>query len=48
MVGPAAIYVGRVMAFDTPELMRGWAISCATPLAIQASSRPHWSVPMTR
>jgi NhaA family Na+:H+ antiporter len=33
MVGPAAIYALLVLTFDRPELMRGWAIPCATDIA---------------
>ena len=33
MVGPAAIYATLVLAFDRPELMRGWAIVVATDIA---------------
>lgn len=33
MVGPAAIYVTLVLAFDRPELVRGWAIPVATDIA---------------
>ena len=33
MAGPAAIYVTLVLAFDRPELMRGWAIPLATDIA---------------
>lgn len=33
MVGPAAIYTVLVLAFDRPELMRGWAIPVATDIA---------------
>lgn len=33
MVGPASIYAALVLAFDRPELMRGWAIPCATDIA---------------
>lgn len=33
MVGPAAIYVGLVFALGTPELLRGWAVPCATDIA---------------
>lgn len=33
MAGPAAIYIGLVLAFDQPELMRGWAIPLATDIA---------------
>ena len=33
MAGPAAIYVGLVFAVGAPELLRGWAIPCATDIA---------------
>ena len=33
MAGPAAIYATLVLAFDRPELMRGWAIPLATDIA---------------
>jgi Na+:H+ antiporter, NhaA family len=33
MAGPAAIYTVLVLAFDRPELMRGWAIPVATDIA---------------
>ena len=33
MVGPASTYADLVLAFDRPELMRGWAIPCATDIA---------------
>ncbi|MSO82085.1 MAG: sodium:proton antiporter [Acidobacteria bacterium] len=33
MIGPAAIYALLVLAFDRPELMRGWAIPVATDVA---------------
>lgn len=33
MAGPAAIYATLVLAFDRPELMRGWAIPVATDIA---------------
>ena len=33
MAAPAAIYVALAMAVDTPELLRGWAIPCATDIA---------------
>ena len=33
MAGPAAIYAVLVLAFDRPELMRGWAIPVATDIA---------------
>ena len=33
MVGPAAIYVASAFAAGAPELVRGWAIPCATDIA---------------
>lgn len=33
MIGPAAIYALLVLAFDRPELIRGWAIPVATDVA---------------
>lgn len=33
MVGPALIYVALVLALERLELMRGWAIPCATDIA---------------
>ena len=33
MIGPAVIYALLVLAFDRPELMRGWAIPVATDIA---------------
>jgi NhaA family Na+:H+ antiporter len=33
MAGPAGIYVAQATIFDKPELMRGWAIPCATDIA---------------
>lgn len=33
MVGPAALYVGLAIGADAPELLRGWAIPCATDIA---------------
>jgi Na+:H+ antiporter, NhaA family len=33
MAGPAAIYVLLAFWADTPELLRGWAIPCATDIA---------------
>ncbi len=33
MVGPAALYVALVIALDQPQLMKGWAIPCATDIA---------------
>ena len=33
MVVPALVYVGAVLAIDRPELVRGWAIPCATDIA---------------
>jgi NhaA family Na+:H+ antiporter len=36
LVAPAVIYVALTRAFGTPELMRGWAIPCATDIAFSA------------
>ena len=33
MAVPAAIYIALSLAADTPELLRGWAIPCATDIA---------------
>jgi NhaA family Na+:H+ antiporter len=33
MAGPAAIYVALAIAANVPELLRGWAIPCATDIA---------------
>jgi NhaA family Na+:H+ antiporter len=33
MAGPALIYVALVVALDRPDLIRGWAIPCATDIA---------------
>jgi NhaA family Na+:H+ antiporter len=33
MVGPALIYVALAVTFDLEELLRGWAIPCATDIA---------------
>jgi NhaA family Na+:H+ antiporter len=33
MVGPAGVYVALAMAAGLPELLRGWAIPCATDIA---------------
>jgi NhaA family Na+:H+ antiporter len=33
MAGPAGVYALLVLAFNRPELMRGWAIPCATDIA---------------
>lgn len=33
MIGPAALYVGQGAIAGRPELMRGWAIPCATDIA---------------
>jgi Na+:H+ antiporter, NhaA family len=33
MVGPATIYVALVFSLGRPELLRGWAIPCATDIA---------------
>jgi NhaA family Na+:H+ antiporter len=51
MVGPAALYVVLVLAFGRPDMLRGWAIPCATDIAfsylvIRAVFRPtHGAVP---
>src|SRR5687767_10041778 len=36
MVAPAAIYVGLASAFGPADLIRGWAIPCATDIAFSA------------
>ena len=36
MVAPAIIYVGLASTFGPTELMRGWAIPCATDIAFSA------------
>lgn len=33
MVGPAGIYIALAIAWGLPELVRGWAIPCATDIA---------------
>jgi NhaA family Na+:H+ antiporter len=33
MVAPAGIYVAAAMLFERPELIRGWAVPCATDIA---------------
>ena len=33
MIAPASIYALLVLAVDRPELMRGWAVPCATDIA---------------
>lgn len=33
MIVPAALYAGGALALGTPELLRGWAIPCATDIA---------------
>jgi len=33
MLGPAAIFIWCTIAFDRPDLERGWAIPCATDIA---------------
>ena len=33
MVGPAAVYIAFAIMADAPELIRGWAIPCATDIA---------------
>lgn len=33
MAGPAAIYVALAVGWNLPELLRGWAIPCATDIA---------------
>jgi NhaA family Na+:H+ antiporter len=33
MVAPALMYIAAVLAIDRPELVRGWAIPCATDIA---------------
>lgn len=36
MVAPAVIYVGLASAFGSTDLLRGWAIPCATDIAFSA------------
>ena len=36
MVAPALIYVGLASSFGPPDLIRGWAIPCATDIAFSA------------
>ena len=33
MAGPALLYVGLAAATERPDLVRGWAIPCATDIA---------------
>ena len=33
MAGPAILYTALVVSFNAPELLRGWAIPCATDIA---------------
>ena len=33
MVGPAGLYIALALAWSLPELLRGWAIPCATDIA---------------
>jgi NhaA family Na+:H+ antiporter len=33
MAGPALLYVGMALAADRPDIVRGWAIPCATDIA---------------
>ncbi len=33
MIGPASLYLGGAWLLDQPELLRGWAIPCATDIA---------------
>ena len=33
MIGPAVLYAGQAVAFGRPDILRGWAIPCATDIA---------------
>jgi NhaA family Na+:H+ antiporter len=35
MAGPALIYIGLALTLSRPDLVRGWAILCATDIAFR-------------